>query len=1570
MAGEPRHPALSLTLQRHLLLASALASLSWTTAAVAQAQPAPAAAAQPATTPAPAAPVAAAAPAVEDPKVRAAALVDEAKALASAKSWKKAAPLAAEAVKLDPSNAQAHALAGLSLYNLKKYASALPALEKALAGGVTGAGLARAAADCAERRKDKGRTVKWLLVAAKEEKDQALALKAAKTAEAPAAIASAYDVAAALGKLQPADLLAHAAAAEAAGKLAHAGSLWDQAAAANPGDANAPVAAARVRVATKDWAGADERLEKLRAARPDDAAILLLSAEVAAGKGDAAGERKLLEALLVKQPKYAPALRRLAKLSIDGGDNAAAQKFAEAALAADPKDQGSHDVLGRVLYAAGQKEAARPHLELACAPAAREKGKPAPAEAASADALVALADLELTAGKRDAAKPLVARAKAAGAKRAAVVQARLLAKDGDLSGAERTLAGYLAQNTSDGDALAAGADIAYERGQYPQARERFEKALGLLPKGALTPVAQGRLCDVRVRDAAYAEAKEACEGALKGGADTVSVHASYGLALYRSGDKKAGKAELDAAAKKGAKDPAVHGALGAIAAEEGREAEVLSEYDQVLAQEPNNAEANAATGRVLAKRGQHKDASARLSKAFKANPDDALLGAELAKAQLGAGQLAAAQKTMGQIPQDALPPAVFHGLRGRVENKLGNYKRADEEYAKAQEKSPEDAELLKLRGQNFLKMPNYDRAIPALEKARSLDPQNLEVAQELTRLYSETGQTEKVAKALGAVEALEKAQVAARKQELKPGDVRRISFQDNLAAKGGADGALAPALSERVTADLSQSAYVELVDLRDQMAVERQREAIDRDGKLSQEEKDKAIAALPQTAADRERDRIINSQLSQEEKLKAIEGLKGKEKVAQWALAGDYRIEGDTLFVNLKAQRLVNPVTKSSLESGPKASYAQVEKRAVIGLLKNLEIPLAPDEEAALGRTEGLPNLDSAVLTQQADDLVKKGDVDSLRKATELYKRARDADQGNAQALVGLDKSLAEIAEKNRLMVLEPRPIGEVPESLQDMVKLTLQSKLSGVRGVRVVEGLKKSQSGEELPENDSVAKELDRLAKEPDSFDPSSYDIAKIGQVLGANVLVKTEVMKNGDDLVLNARLHEIKDGKLLVTYGTQRAGKMADQQKLQADLAKDIAQYLRGEPSDEEKASLAAVKDKDDYKKQMDELAKLRAEEKARKEALALKAAQPKAADARVAAEAEKPPEAKKPAVIQLGPVSVPESGDDRTYNVFMASGRLSSLSYNGDKSASLGVLLSHTAKRWGHHRLSVLLDFESTRVLAGRSLDASTSRAAFYGAGADYTVPLAFGGTGLFLGAEAMLGLSQGQRGTSAIATGYALTVAPHAGLALAYKGIGLTADLGYRFAFGGGDGVGLGGFFLQAGIRKETASNEPSRHGAFELGYTAHLFVPNSAGLANYQTLGFVGGGATLQHTVTLLSQGGMLRNGAWISYGSANGSIAGTKMTRAEASWAFILNAFDTEDLFNPYVGLRIGLLAAKAGADGEAFNYGLLGAPMAGLDLQLFKGFVVGIGASYDASTGSSSHFDGYAIDASATLRF
>jgi superkiller protein 3 len=1237
-----------------------------------------------------------------------------------------------------------------------------------------------------------------------------------------------------------------------------------------------------------------------------------------------------------------------------------------------PKDQGSHDVLGRVLYAAGQKEAARPHLEAACVQAAREKGKPAPGEAASADALVALADLELTAGKRDAAKPLVARAKAAGAKRAPVVQARLQAKDGDLSGAERTLAGYLAQNTSDGDALAAGADIAYERGQYPQARERFEKALGLLPKGALTATAQGRLCDVRVRDAAYAEAKEACEGALKGGADTASVHASYGLALYRSGDKKAGKAELDAAAKKGAKDPAVHGALGAIAAEEGREAEVLSEYDQVLAQEPNNAEANAATGRVLEKRGQHKDASARLSKAFNANPDNALLGADLAKAQLGAGQLAAAQKTMGQIPQDALPPAVFHGLRGRVENKLGNYKRADEEYAKAQEKAPDDAELHKLRGQNFLKMPNYDRAIPALEKARQIDPQNLEVAQELTRLYSETGQTEKVAKTLGAVQTLEKEKVASRKKELKPEDVRRISFQDNLVAKSGADGALAPALSERVTADISQSAYVELVDLREQMAVERQREAIDRDDKLSQEEKDKAIAALPHTAADRERDRIINSQLSQEEKLKAIEGLKGKEKVAQWALAGDYRIEGDTLFVNLKAQRLVNPVTKSSLESGPKANYAQVEKRAVIGLLKNLDIPLAPDEEAALGRTEGLPNLDSAVLTQQADELVKKGDVDSLRKATELYKRARDADQGNAQALVGLDKSLADIAEKNRLMVLDPRPIGEVPESLQDMVKLTLQSKLSGVRGVRVVEGLKKSATGEELPENDSVAKELDRLAKEPDTFDPASYDIAKIGQVLGANVLVKTEVVKNGEDLVLNARLHEIKDGKLLVTYGTQRAGKMADQQKLQADLAKDIAQYLRGEPSDEEKAALAAVKDKDDYKKQMDELAKLRAAENARKEALAQKAAQPKTPEAK-AAEAAKPPEEKKPAVVALGPVSVPESGDDRTYNVFMASARLSSLTYNGDKNASLGVLLSHTAKRWGHNRLSVLLDFESTRVVAGRSLDQNTSRAAFYGAGADYTVPIAFGGTGLFLGAEAMLGLAQGQRGAQPITTGYALTVAPHAGLALAYKGVGLTADLGYRFAFGGGDGIGLGGFFLQAGVRRETPSNEPSRHGAFELGYTAHLFVPNNSALANYGSIGFVGGGAALQHTLTLLSQGGSLRNGAWLSYGASNGTIDGTKMTRAEASWAFILNAFDTEDLFNLYIGLRLGVLGAKAGSSDAEFKWGVLGAPMAGLDLQLFKGFVVGVGASYDASTAKTSSdasFDGYAIDASATLRF
>ena len=185
-----------------------------------------------------------------------------------------------------------------------------------------------------------------------------------------------------------------------------------------------------------DVEGAIAALDGVLAADPANAAAGVARAQLHRDQGQAGKAAALLGPVAAANPKDARVAVALAEARLEAGDLAGAQLASEAALALDKGSRGAHDVLGRVLYALGQKDAAKAHLEAACAQAQVKKGE-TQREAASGDALVALGDLELGANKKDAAKALAARAKTSGARRAPVLQAKLLQKDGDLNGAER-----------------------------------------------------------------------------------------------------------------------------------------------------------------------------------------------------------------------------------------------------------------------------------------------------------------------------------------------------------------------------------------------------------------------------------------------------------------------------------------------------------------------------------------------------------------------------------------------------------------------------------------------------------------------------------------------------------------------------------------------------------------------------------------------------------------------------------------------------------------------------------------------------------------------------------------------------------------------------------------------------------------------------------------------------------------------------------------------------------------------------------------------------------------------------
>jgi Tfp pilus assembly protein PilF len=365
-----------------------------------------------------------------DGKTRAAALVEQARPLAAVRDWKKVQPLADQAVKADPDSAQAHALLGLALHGQQRWAPALAELEKAAELGVPLKVVARAAAESAEQRKDQSRLVKWLLILAKEEQDQAAALQAARASSAPL---EAYQLAEQLGPLPAKDLLPYARASAAAGAADKAAQLYDKALAATPDNIDTAVEVGRFHLANKDVGGGDKLLQWLTSGHPNDPRVSLYSADVAAAKGDVQGERQILEKLVATAPAFAPghirygkwlqahheqeaaraqfasalaiatgtgedSHRLLAEQALAAGDNATALKEAKAAQQAAPKDARANLVLGRAALAsddpalaAASFEAARGSLDgaglLDLAEAYRRAKKPAQATAAVRDAL-------------------------------------------------------------------------------------------------------------------------------------------------------------------------------------------------------------------------------------------------------------------------------------------------------------------------------------------------------------------------------------------------------------------------------------------------------------------------------------------------------------------------------------------------------------------------------------------------------------------------------------------------------------------------------------------------------------------------------------------------------------------------------------------------------------------------------------------------------------------------------------------------------------------------------------------------------------------------------------------------------------------------------------------------------------------------------------------------------------------------------------------------------------------------------------------------------------------------------
>jgi predicted Zn-dependent protease len=1521
---------------RALLLATALL-----TGGVAHAQ-----------TPPPAAPAAAAA-APAEATVDVAGLVAQAKEAVAAKKWAEAKKAAEEAVKADSSNPEANGYLGLALKGLGKTKNALKPLDKSFGGKPAVPGVARALAEAlGEKAKDKTKLGRAWLAAAREDKDGVAALKAGKLlAGNPKTAAQAYaafELAEKEGKLTDEDVPAYAAAAEADKKPAEARKLYEKALEKKAGDRALLLKVAQLAVAANDLPAAEAKLGELLAKTPDDAEALVLKADIAAAKGDAATEEQTLRAALAKQDKNEALKKRLAvvlgkqaRTKIDAGDAKGAQASAEEALKLDPKSGRAHDALGRSLWAQGDKAKAEKSLKLLA---------DQPDAEVSGEGVRLLAELTLDSKDKDAkakAKKLADRAAKLGSKNVGYTRARIAMADGDLAAAEKAIAAHVTANPQDGEGARLGGDIAYEAGKAKVARERYENADKL---GSLPAKGQGRLCEARVRDGAFDGAKEACGKALAGGSDEASVHANLGLAMYRLGDKEGAKKEIAVASQKGAKDKSTLLVQGLLAESDGREAEALAFYDKVLAAEANNVEANAQSGKLLEKRGKHADAVKRLAKAHKADPANAKVAVALAKAQLGAGKLGDAQRTIRSIPTGSLDEATQRTLNGQVESARGNYKKANEEYDKALAAKPGDAEILSLQGQNYLKLPHYDKAIERLEAAQKADPSRGDVTEQLARLYAETGQAEKAAQAVGKLDAIQKAEAEQQRKAVEPKEQKRIAIDEdfkNLAKEGDeSSAALGLGLRKLVAADLQRSPYVVIID--------RSKEG--------------------EAALRKERDKQLDA--ANRESAAATEA--GKELAPQYVLTGTYQLSADgSLQVFLKLIDIKTKATKGGTGMGSKDKLTDVERKAVAELLDAMGL-LSEQERVALERATGGPNYESFVKMTEADAAKARGD---MRTALRLYGEAKDADQGNPRALVGYAEALKDVGAKNRIAIPQPTSSGNPPEGMVVGLRAMLSSKLASVQGIHVIEREKV----------DAILKERDYQgdAENRENIDPASLpkDEAK---ELAARVLLQTRVDYAQGGVNLSASLIDMDDNKLIL--GDQVSGKESEVQQLQNTLAVNIVRKLRGEPTEEEMKALQKIQAEDEYKKQMAELARL---QNAEKERLAKAAAEKGVTVAEVAKEEiKKKEEAKKPAAAPPPPKkdeplvltrptgtttsSVPEP----TFQVGLRSA-IKATDQDGGDHLGGGLMFTWVAYASRFARGSVVLDLESTRFKPGRTDASNQNQTGFYGLGFDWTVPIAFKGTGLFIGAEATYGILQSQTAINAMSTvntDGVLQLMPHAGVGLAFRGVGLFADAGWRFQLfenASSRQAGVDGLVLQGGVRVDMKEGY-DRDRAWNIGYTARAYTPNGSNVyRNYGGLpGLSGAGPLLAHQLTITGngRGRSVDQGVSLIYMGADALNGGRAFRSYEVAYIVTWHAFDTHQVFNPYLGGRLGVGQVRGDASVFADDNGMLVlSGHAGLDTSFGDTFVLRTGFAYDGVAFENSiangSLSGYALEAGLIVR-
>jgi hypothetical protein len=322
-------------------------------------------------------------------------------------------------------------------------------------------------------------------------------------------------------------------------------------------------------------------------------------------------------------------------------------------------------------------------------------------------------------------------------------------------------------------------------------------------------------------------------------------------------------------------------------------------------------------------------------------------------------------------------------------------------------------------------------------------------------------------------------------------------------------------------------------------------------------------------------------------------------------------------------------------------------------------------------------------------------------------------------------------------------------------------------------------------------------------------------------------------------------------------------------------------------------------------------------------------------------------------------------------------------GDGHLAAGLAVSALALSTAYGRGSVVVDLESTRWEPARDDRMDRAQVAFYGLGFDWTVPFASHGTGVFAGAEAVAGVLQtSSMAAKAVGTDGVLQLMPHLGGAVAYRGVGFFADAGWRFQLLADSGeASVGGLVLQGGLRVEMAPGD-ARPSGLDLGYTARFFSPNGSRVwSRYGGLFGADAGPLLEHEVAVSTSAFLppalhLEQGLAFTALGASQEGGGTALTMLSLGWVGTWHAFATRQLFNPYLGVRIGAVYISTD-DPSTFQYKQQLSPvisgMAGVDVAVLRRVAVRAGVAYDDVLNANSRPDGslsgYAVEAGVVVR-